>query len=61
MKTPAAESLEEFVRETNGNHIDAKQLQPFERMTGHKSHRYLRRGIVFCVVNHEDDWKRAKV
>lgn len=48
MSTITENKLNEFVRETYANQIDTKLLERFERVTGHKPHRYLRRGIVFC-------------
>ena len=42
------EILHNFVRETHASHVDRRLLERFERVTGHKPHRYLRRGIVFC-------------
>lgn len=39
--------LDQFVRQTHANRTDPRLLERFERVTGHKPHRYLRRGIVF--------------
>lgn len=48
METITGDVRDKFVRETSANQIDTKLLERFERATGHKPHRYLRRGIVFC-------------
>ena len=47
MSTPE-DVLRNFVRETHATDVDRRLLERFERVTGHKPHRYLRRGIVFC-------------
>jgi tryptophanyl-tRNA synthetase len=46
--TAAEDGLGRFVRETDASRIQTQLLERFEKLTGHKPHRYLRRGIVFC-------------
>ncbi|KAH0536434.1 tryptophan--tRNA ligase [Glutinoglossum americanum] len=38
---------EKLISQFGTRHIDAPLLERFERVTGHKPHRYMRRGIVF--------------
>lgn len=41
-------ALHNFIDQTNAGRIDTKLLDRFERVTGRKPHRLLRRGIVLC-------------
>ncbi|OCK74767.1 tryptophanyl-tRNA synthetase [Lepidopterella palustris CBS 459.81] len=46
---PSADSvLDSFIDGTQASRLDSRLLERFERLTGRKPHRYLRRGIVFC-------------
>ena len=38
---------EKLISQFGTKHIDAPLLERFERVTGHKPHRFMRRGIVF--------------
>lgn len=48
MSTITENQLDKFVQETNASRVDEELLERFEKLTGQKPHRYLRRGIVFC-------------